>query len=1170
MAGVDYSDAIAGDLFTKFKSAPRLGKIGEVDVNKVSSDTKWNRQLVGWYKSYMVILNLTTTTDPMSLKPESDSRYLKAELIMIDNFGFDENTVYRKVLSLPGSHVNDVDLFVDATAGVAIVLSDKGANVNVLSLQPSNSLFGSVKKTISLKYSAPNMDKLLSLVRTRSDNDANHDYFTIPYRTRPKLFSSGGNRFIYFSLYQFIVKIDLGSYTATVDLMAPWNIAACQAVPSGSSYYYYFSIEPYRYTEDVSNYVVDSTNGWTRIDKKSFNSQFKWSGPDATSPGAIKDPDISRVYATQSEFEVNLRRGLSTGIKNARDISNRGYILNTISLPEDPYTDGDKSSAIVFRNIFKESRNIESKPESNLPKNKFVDRPDFIIDGNWLFEGKNTFFTYTEWVPADSTHNQEKEHNKPVTSEYKDDEDSTHGEFNHPLYERILSGNLHLNDGDTGSYDFNDVKWILPADAFKDDYELQVINEMGYDDTNKMLYFALFNGFIYRKRVSSDGSGNLPYTKGVSGTTLFEPIVNGRGSFEQILYSAGMVVAMQDTNEITIWNDNTEKVERLLQEGEPLSMAVSPSLIAVYDNNMHINVYKAKDLPSFDIDYAIVEKDGNLDTYKSMKWYLNIHTSIKHQDLNDTTNGANFDPYKVTMWFRQYPDLVMSNFPGTNIQKNLYMELKDIDDIMHEKSLFLSNSPIYYKIDAPDGSSFTNMNAKQVDDKLLNIPKLWIKDAYLYNNRLYFRVRYLLDEDYVLVLQTPVTRKAAVIINDTSGSAWNTFMTNIDTVDRKLIAPSSEDPSFFHIGKESPDRNQMVTDYLWFSLPLSDADINDLYNAPDVKGYADSLPGEITEVSQRINLNLFTSSNNDIAINLLDVSGSLLVDNNEEDILHQGRHGGPKFPAISFAQPEDIPSENVMAIERTIGNAPAKTKFLTHDGEIHNMEKLYLQDLEHGNKDHFIQYLGNQVFEYDDIDPSSVTINKSEYIGDDINDELEWGYYDFSKPYSNQNTKDNSIISDVYINGKHLYRSAYRQLDDFQGNLATFVPVRRVKDVLDTNDTNADDTLKSSNQVTLVGYKRHLYSNERTVAEFTIDNTFENQTDMISTVGLSFKHDIDKSLGIGDLRVYVLKQDTGFYYRINPKHFRLEFDNDYNYVRIFIYGIAWLTSGCKIRLVTSK
>jgi hypothetical protein len=80
-----------------------------------------------------------------------------------------------------------------------------------------------------------------------------------------------------------------------------------------------------------------------------------------------------------------------------------------------------------------------------------------------------------------------------------------------------------------------------------------------------------------------------------------------------------------------------------------------------------------------------------------------------------------------------------------------------------------------------------------------------------------------------------------------------------------------------------------------------------------------------------------------------------------------------------------------------------------------------------------------------------VKVNTKTYIGTELNDQKRSGYLEFFGQYDSYQYKTNSLLSDIYIDGKHLYRKYGRQKDTLEGSVNTYYPMSLIQDFIDDN-----------------------------------------------------------------------------------------------------------------------
>jgi len=665
-----------------------------------------------------------------------------------------------------------------------------------------------------------------------------------------------------------------------------------------------------------------------------------------------------------------------------------------------------------------------------------------------------------------------------------------HGDLYNPLTDINITsddnshsrgGNLHgISLNVEGHGQGNGVAY-KGSDIFSEYPDLNTINHMLLIE-NRDLVVALLNGWVYMfpNFLNSDRTVNS------SARPKF--LFNLAGQAIRLMHADNYILASHDLNEVIAYDltDNSTHVIDLSKDlNYPFDTIADQGVLFVASMDGNVGLYKLRDQPKLDIDYKLIEKD--FITYSQSpsftgKYYLNIRSRLKYD--NDRQSGFN-KSYRVTFSLGQ--DLAVTDFPGTNIYKNTYMELSDMYvNHLSSQSFYLDyKDKLTYSIE--DRSSTLFKTTRSLDIK--SIPKIWIKDAYLYNDNVYFRMRYINNQNYILNLDIP-----------NHGNTQKVYIANNIGVNK---IPDAKNSIIF------ATNNSLIHNFNWFRIPLSpNITIKELTSFGKI-------PGEFTMTAKLYN---DTPSSTNV-IDTIDIP--VKVTN--------------KFNSLS------IPFD----------------KYITSDGDRHDMEYTYLQDLEHGSKDRLLNNLG-VVSSETIMNGSEVHVNKEPYIGKEVNNESQYGYYTFNIPYrSDREYKKNQLIANVYINGKHLYQQAYRQTDNLSGNLNLNIAVKQVMNIFSSQ-------LSASDQVLIETYRRNLYDSQYIMYEHTIDQTYEDQITLLSTLGLSIPAKISRDYGTNDLRAYILRKDSIFYRQLNPRYYRLTLDRDYGYVNVLMHGYRDIKPGDKI------
>lgn len=243
----------------------------------------------------------------------------------------------------------------------------------------------------------------------------------------------------------------------------------------------------------------------------------------------------------------------------------------------------------------------------------------------------------------------------------------------------------------------------------------------------------------------------------------------------------------------------------------------------------------------------------------------------------------------------------------------------------------------------------------------------------------------------------------------------------------------------------------------------------------------------------------------------------------------------------------------------------------TTDGDIQLHDEIYLTDETTGDKTRYLSNMGNLAGELL-INNSSIRVNKDPYIRGNINEESQIGLLEIPVEYSSYQLKSNSIIAEVYINGKKLYRNSIIQKDNLDGTISTYYPVRNLVEFLSTDSYNQlinTGILLSSNRVIVTLIKKNIIESESFLGSYVIESQFQDELNMLKTGGIYIPIILDDKLTVNQIRVFIMNSSSGLLKRVNPKDVSIQLDRKYSQARIIIPGASTLRIGSKIVLVTN-
>ena len=633
-------------------------------------------------------------------------------------------------------------------------------------------------------------------------------------------------------------------------------------------------------------------------------------------------------------------------------------------------------------------------------------------------------------------------------------------------------------------------------------------------DSNKVIYgfFSLFDGTFYSFKYNTvtNEFSNIEYKFCV------------QGNVEKVLCNEHYIIIMHDYNEIVLWNIEKNKKEIIVLEGIPYDIYLESIYLAVNIEKKRIEFYKLENIPHIVINNWYIE---NYNVDNENNYILNNFVTLK-QDYNlyDKNN------YEVTLYYRN--SQVTKTYPETNQDRNLYMKL-DKDNIILEPSFYLYNDKIYYSIkNNTTGYEINNFGTSVNKDDLL--PKIFIKDIYNLNNSIYFRLRFLMDDAFVLVIELNGRR---IIINNNPKK----FYTKTGTDGKKyfLVKTGKDGKQRFLIHKLE-DVKDTIEQYEYQRV---------YDNINDIKDYYEWFQIDDIEKEDNYSFNM--------------------------TLYYKGK--------LIDTYSNSYPSRNAYFTD---------ILYKTTDGDIKSIEeKLLMHNVE--NKERFISEMFEPVFENL---ITNFNINKSSMINNYVNTEQVLGQIDLSTNYDYE-FKEHSLVSNIFVNGKKIFRNYYKQFDDLQGNLYSFLPTRLIKDYMSESDynnfikkcENKTDLLNGNcdfpfdkYEILINGTRRKLVESENIIAKYTIDNsqysvdeeTIDYGTDesVLQESGVylfPIQGTISSSINESQLRVYIKKKSDLYFKRFNPVHYTMKIYKKYNNIKLTIKGANYCQDGTEIFIVTN-
>lgn len=236
------------------------------------------------------------------------------------------------------------------------------------------------------------------------------------------------------------------------------------------------------------------------------------------------------------------------------------------------------------------------------------------------------------------------------------------------------------------------------------------------------------------------------------------------------------------------------------------------------------------------------------------------------------------------------------------------------------------------------------------------------------------------------------------------------------------------------------------------------------------------------------------------------------------------------------------------------------------DGSIRKTDTEYLSDVDNGNKDQYISNFSNVSFE-------KIVEHGDMYVSttkDVLNGEVLDGYLTVPVQYDGYQYKKNSLIGEIYIGGRKAFRKYVRQVDNLEGGLTVYYPAELLKDVVTSSEFQrmARGGIPSSS-VVITGIKKNLIESEKLLAKHTVNNSLQDETELISTTGMYMSMKIDDDMKVDKMRLFVRDFGSSYLTRINPRAYRITLDKENQQCLVLIKGGNWISEGSEICIVSN-
>ena len=238
----------------------------------------------------------------------------------------------------------------------------------------------------------------------------------------------------------------------------------------------------------------------------------------------------------------------------------------------------------------------------------------------------------------------------------------------------------------------------------------------------------------------------------------------------------------------------------------------------------------------------------------------------------------------------------------------------------------------------------------------------------------------------------------------------------------------------------------------------------------------------------------------------------------------------------------------------------------------HNMDRLvpYLTYRNEIKEDDFIEnYTVDNRYDEEDVKDLGNILNEKLYRNvtlPEVDHHVKGDFPNFSPSrYFNMNwnstginnKKTETLYSDIYVNGKKIFKSDSLQRDLFNGSLRNYIEKNAVERFMTPSSFRNlinNNRIDSNTSIISVLKRRNLASSEKFIHRVTINNEYEDQSNLIATTGLFVRSEDLKNIDIRNLRVYINLVGDEYHRRLNPYMYNLYYDENYELYKLTING----------------
>lgn len=260
------------------------------------------------------------------------------------------------------------------------------------------------------------------------------------------------------------------------------------------------------------------------------------------------------------------------------------------------------------------------------------------------------------------------------------------------------------------------------------------------------------NIVVLDNRLSVSFYDELIYEVNIVNDTLVDSkeIFKISRNIEKVIENLDNIIVIYDSRRVLVYNKKTKSIDRFSTNYDIIDVTCDNLSLYISMNNK-VYYYLLINVPTITDEYTTIDYD------KTNNIILN-----SLYDIQDSIRYGSNDIYNFKLSYRN-KDVIEKNI-SLPFRKNMYI-LLDKNNILLENNLSLSEKLLFFTLESEKYKfRITNIIKGKSNSSDL-IKKLFIDNMSYYNNRIYFRIRYICKSDFNLNIHLPQLKTNTIITN---------------------------------------------------------------------------------------------------------------------------------------------------------------------------------------------------------------------------------------------------------------------------------------------------------------------------------------------------------------------------------------------------------------------